>query len=122
MARTILAAVAVVLLCAASTQASRRNLQSDAQGRQLQAAESSNCTSVDRHCTLCWNQRVAGTRMSELLCFECESWYRLRRDGISKTCGEDSVTDTTHCRRMNGISSSSSWLNNQGLQRQQEHC
>jgi hypothetical protein len=88
MARTLLAAAALLLLCIASVQASRRSLQSEGQGRQLQAATSPNCKSIDRHCTICQHQRNPGTGISELLCFECETGYRLRRDGISKTCGE----------------------------------
>jgi hypothetical protein len=89
MARKLLAAAALVLLCAASVQASRWHLEADEQGRQLlQAAKSPNCTRIDAHCSQCRNQRIPGTRRSELVCYSCESGYRLRRDGISKTCGE----------------------------------
>jgi hypothetical protein len=89
MARKLLAAAALVLLCAASAQASRWRLETDEQGRHLlQAAKSPNCTRIDTHCSQCRNQRIPGTRRSELVCSSCESGYRLRRDGISKTCGE----------------------------------
>jgi hypothetical protein len=89
MARKLLATAALVLLCAASAQASRWHLETDEQGRQLlQAAKSPNCTRIDAHCSQCRNQRIPGTRRSELVCSSCESGYRLRRDGISKTCGE----------------------------------
>jgi hypothetical protein len=90
MARKLLAAAALLLLlCAASAQASRWSLETDEQGRHLlQAAKSPNCTRIDAHCSQCRNQRIPGTRRSELVCSSCESGYRLRRDGISKTCGE----------------------------------
>lgn len=89
MARKLLAAAALVLLCAASAQAARWSLETDEQGRQLlQAAKSPNCTRIDAHCSQCRNQRIPGTRRSELVCSSCESGYRLRRDGVSKTCGE----------------------------------
>jgi hypothetical protein len=84
-----IATAALVLLCAASAQASRWSLETDEQGRHLlQAAKSPNCTRIDVHCATCRNQRVPGTRRSELVCATCESGYRLRRDGISKTCGK----------------------------------
>jgi hypothetical protein len=89
MTRTVFAAAALVLLCAASAQASRWSLETDEQGRHLlQAAKSPNCSRIDAHCSQCRNQRIPGTRRSELVCSSCESGYRLRRDGISKTCGE----------------------------------
>jgi hypothetical protein len=89
MARKLLAAAALVLLCAVSAQASRWSLETDEQGRHLlQAAKSPNCSRIDTHCSQCRNQRIPGTRRSELVCSSCESGYRLRRDGISKTCGE----------------------------------
>jgi hypothetical protein len=86
----LLASAALVLLCAALAQAtSRWSLEIDEQGRHLlQAAKSSNCTRIDAHCAQCRNQRIPGTRRSELLCSTCESGYRLRRDGMSKTCGK----------------------------------
>jgi hypothetical protein len=79
-------AAALLLLCAATTQA--RILETEAQqGRELLQAKTPNCTKVDAHCSLCRNQRIPGERRSELVCQQCEAGYRLRRDGLSKTCG-----------------------------------
>jgi hypothetical protein len=86
-------AAAVLVLVAALAQASARDLQLkwgsviDQHGRQLQQVRSLNCTKVHPHCAACRNQRGTGTG-SELVCSSCESGYRLRRDGTSKTCGE----------------------------------
>jgi hypothetical protein len=53
MARKLLAAAALVLLCAASAQASRWSLETDEQGRHLlQAAKSPNCTRIEDRRTL----------------------------------------------------------------------
>ncbi|KAF8059701.1 hypothetical protein HT031_005109 [Scenedesmus sp. PABB004] len=45
----------------------------------------SNCTTI-ANCATCRNQRVAGTKRSEVVCVSCAVGYRLRRDGILKTC------------------------------------
>jgi hypothetical protein len=87
MDRKLLVAAALLLLCSATTQA--RILETEAQqGRELLQAKTPNCTKVDAHCSLCRNQRIPGERRSELVCQQCEAGYRLRRDGISKTCGK----------------------------------
>jgi hypothetical protein len=80
-------AALVVLLFAALAQASRASLVIDQQSRHLLQTRPLNCTRIDPHCILCRNQRTAGIQ-SELVCSTCETGYRLRRDGLSKTCGE----------------------------------
>jgi hypothetical protein len=87
MTRKLFTAAAMVLLCAATAHA--RILEVEAQqGRELLQAKTPNCTKVDTHCSLCRNQRIPGERRSELVCTQCEAGYRLRRDGLSKTCGK----------------------------------
>jgi hypothetical protein len=80
-------AALLVLLVAASAEASRASLVIDQQTRHLLQARPLNCTRIVPHCNLCRNQRSTGLR-SELVCTSCEGGYRLRRDGLSKICGE----------------------------------
>jgi hypothetical protein len=84
--QTMFAAL-LVLLVAASAEASKASLVIDQQSRHLLQARQLNCTRTDPHCSLCRNQRSTGLR-SELVCTSCEGGYRLRRNGLSKTCGE----------------------------------
>lgn len=83
-------AVAVILLSAVIAQASRVALEDDFSspdfiGRGL-LQRTLDCTKVHSACSTCRNQRVAGSRTSELVCSACNAGWRLRRDGISKTC------------------------------------
>ncbi|KAF8061892.1 Svep1 [Scenedesmus sp. PABB004] len=59
--------------------------QSAAPGRRLQQRPLA-CTAVHRACRSCRAQRIPGTRRTEVLCSVCEAGWRLRRDGIGKTC------------------------------------
>ncbi|KAF8057859.1 Slbp [Scenedesmus sp. PABB004] len=45
-----------------------------------------NCTRVHPACTACRNQRIPGTRRSELVCSTCAAGYRLRQDRTGKNC------------------------------------
>lgn len=86
-----LAAAALVLLGSAlAAQAARVVPEEQQKSRLLLQArpKALNCTKVNAHCSKCRNQRITGTRNSELVCTTCASGYKLRRDGISKTCGE----------------------------------
>jgi hypothetical protein len=46
------------------------------------------CSKVHRACVSCRNQRVKGTKKTENVCTACSTGWRLRKDGVSKTCGE----------------------------------
>uniref|UniRef100_A0A383V609 Tyrosine-protein kinase ephrin type A/B receptor-like domain-containing protein n=1 Tax=Tetradesmus obliquus TaxID=3088 RepID=A0A383V609_TETOB len=86
MARAV-ALAALLLLCAVAAQAARFPLEEAENGRMLlQNAKAPNCTRVNSACKSCRNQRIPGTRRSELVCSSCEKGYQLRRDGQSKTC------------------------------------
>lgn len=46
------------------------------------------CTRVHRACGSCRNQRIKGSTKTETVCSACVGGWRLRKDGLSKTCGE----------------------------------
>lgn len=106
MARRHITAAALVLLCAVAVQATSRfsNVDSAAGRDLLQAAKTPNCTRIHKACDTCRNQRIPGTRTSELVCSTCKNGYRLRRDGTSKICGEFACYSQQKCI------CSSSWL------------
>lgn len=92
MKRCLISSVALVLLCASAAHAARFGanevLEDGATGRDLLQREL-DCTKI-LGCSTCRYQRKPGSRTSELVCSTCKTGYRLRRDGISKTCGKHS--------------------------------
>ncbi|KAF8055660.1 Scube1 [Scenedesmus sp. PABB004] len=88
MSAKLLCVAALLALAAASASASSRFVLDEIDGlpaRELLQAKP-DCTRVNAACTACRNQRIPGTRRSELVCSTCATGYRLRRDGASKTC------------------------------------
>ncbi|WIA12314.1 hypothetical protein OEZ85_012370 [Tetradesmus obliquus] len=86
-------AATLVLCCAlVNVSASGRFVLEEIDGRQssgrflLQAGKSPNCTRINPFCSQCRNQRIPGTRRSELVCSVCQPGYKLRRDGTSRIC------------------------------------
>eukprot|EP00882_Tetradesmus_deserticola_P015681 GHRQ01016708.1.p1 GENE.GHRQ01016708.1~~GHRQ01016708.1.p1 ORF type:complete len:240 (+),score=28.06 GHRQ01016708.1:670-1389(+) len=80
------AAALLVLLLPGLAHASRASLAPTQQGRQLSQTRALNCSKINPHCAVCRNQRNHGTRASVLVCSSCDTGYKLRRDGLSKTC------------------------------------
>jgi hypothetical protein len=50
-----------------------------------------NCTLLHRACVTCANQRVPGTQNTDLICSTCAAGWKLRNDGIYKTCGKQAL-------------------------------
>lgn len=55
-----------------------------------------NCTLLHSACTTCGYQRLPGTRNTDFICSTCASGWRLRQDGIYKTCGEHALLPCRH--------------------------
>lgn len=90
MSAKLLCVAALLALAAASASASSRFVLDEIDGlpaRELLQAKP-NCTRVHPACTACRNQRIPGTRRSELVCSTCAAGYRLRQDRTGKNCGE----------------------------------
>jgi hypothetical protein len=91
MARTLYSAAAVLLLlCSTAALASARPMldgDEHLQGRDLLQTRL-DCSRVHRGCATCRNQRIKGTRRTEMVCSTCATGWQLRKDGLSKTCGE----------------------------------
>lgn len=102
MTRAVFSAwIALLLLAASATGGAARILQQQpaasaalgygeqqlSSGRGLLQANA-NCTRVHPACSSCRNQRIAGTRRTEMVCSVCATGWRLRRDGKGKICGE----------------------------------
>ncbi|KAF8059696.1 hypothetical protein HT031_005104 [Scenedesmus sp. PABB004] len=86
MARLAFTAAAALLLLACAAEASRMMVDADLapSGRDL-LQTAANC-SVIANCQTCRNQRNPRTKISEVVCSTCKTNFRLKRDGISKTC------------------------------------
>ncbi|WIA33742.1 hypothetical protein OEZ86_006857 [Tetradesmus obliquus] len=54
--------------------------------RKTTTSKVNNCTLLHRACTTCAYQRLPGTRNTDFTCSTCASGWRLRQDGIYKTC------------------------------------
>jgi hypothetical protein len=81
------AAIAALLLVAFVGAASARALNDEATfGRGL--LQTLDCTKVHKACSTCRNQRIPGTKQTELVCSTCAAGWRLRADGTGKKCGE----------------------------------
>jgi hypothetical protein len=69
----------------------------------------SNCTLLHRACVTCAYQRIPGTKNTDFICSTCASGWRLRNDGIYKTCGEQGVKLVQVPAMLSMHQSSSTW-------------
>lgn len=90
MARLAFTAAAALLLLACAAEASRIMVDADLapSGRELLALSENDCRTAVTDCVSCRNQRIPGTRTSQVVCSTCDTNYRVKRDGKGRTCGE----------------------------------
>jgi len=89
MARAAYCAAAVLLLCAAAVTQARilEDAEELGSGRSLLQINPQQCKSkTNAACASCSNRRVPGSKRTEMVCARCETGFRLRKDGKSKTC------------------------------------
>jgi hypothetical protein len=78
---------ALLLICASAAVSECLDEPEELHATKRKLSVSLDCTKIHRACRSCRAQRQPGTRTTVALCSICQTGWRLRRDGKSRTCG-----------------------------------